>query len=194
MTPIMSQQELEAEVARIAELDAKRTQGEWSTGMRPNDDINPASVGCNHNGINRYAVAMSPRYATNWINNDGDFIAAAPTMAKLIAQQAEIIKRQQSSLVTRTACYESANQRAEQLAEIIKRYEGVMERARDAIEMGKRALAMLGSEIPNLRSDRASDPRLATPANYAAELAKLAKKVMEPAITELNAALGREIA
>lgn len=58
----------------------------------------------------------------------------------------------------------------------------VVKQQREALNTAKRALCMLGSEIPNLRADRGGDPRLATPANYAAELAKMAKSAMEPAI------------
>jgi len=51
-----------------------------------------------------------------------------------------------------------------------------------ALEMAKQALSMMASELPKLRADRGSDPRLATPANYAAELCRMANAAIEPAI------------
>lgn len=51
-----------------------------------------------------------------------------------------------------------------------------------ALREAKRALSMLGSEIPKLKADRGKDDRVATPANYAAELCERANRLIDAAL------------
>lgn len=54
-----------------------------------------------------------------------------------------------------------------------------------ALEVSNQALSMLGSEIPKLKADTGKDPRLVTPANYAAELSGMATKRINQALSSL---------
>lgn len=55
----------------------------------------------------------------------------------------------------------------------------------EALELSNQALSMLGSEIPKLKAYTGKDPRLATPANYAAELSGMATKRINKALSSL---------
>lgn len=69
------------------------------------------------------------------------------------------------------------------MASIIRQLLEIVKRDREALGTAKQALAMLASEIPKLKADTGSDPRLATPANYAASLSDMASKVVNERLT-----------
>lgn len=64
-------------LAKLNELDAKRTPGNWQLHSRPDDEINPGSV-FSEELLGHAAVAMQPRYSHKWLNGDGAFIAESP--------------------------------------------------------------------------------------------------------------------
>jgi hypothetical protein len=74
----MTNEELEAEVNRIFELDGKRTQGEWHATFSFYPDRGK-DVSC-INGLTQSILADSVNC------EDADFIAAAPQMVEIIHQ------------------------------------------------------------------------------------------------------------
>lgn len=97
-------------IKQFLEADALRTQGEW---LQENEAVFVPTKGQTPQCVLGYI-------AEGLYEPDATFIAAASRIAPEIRQL-------QSSLTIRTACYESANQRAEQLAETLKQVQDAFE-------------------------------------------------------------------
>lgn len=87
-------------------LNSKRTQGDWNFHEAPAQEFTDTLTGVGHYYEPYYAVECEGKaicdngqyYPQNVRENDCRFIAAAPAMAELIAQQAGVIKIMREAL------------------------------------------------------------------------------------------------
>lgn len=91
--------ELNEAVKLIAELDAKRTQGEW-THSNQNGEAPHCFIAQVWDAHGNNLAEISPSCGETIASNTAAFIAAAPLMAATVAQQAAIIEQQLEEIAT----------------------------------------------------------------------------------------------
>jgi len=125
---MMTEQELKESVAKVAELDAKRTQGEWVAEQDDRDDMQwNWTVEINHTTLTVCSLFHSD--GPDWPNGgvavpNAAFIAHAPQMASLIAQLWQ--ERQSATIKT------DNTQALYNALAVIEQQRAVMQKAREA--------------------------------------------------------------
>lgn len=134
---MMTEQELKESVAKVAELDAKRTQGEWVAEQDDRDDMQwNWTVEINHTTLTVCSLFHSD--GPDWPNGgvavpNAAFIAHAPQMASLIAQLWQ--ERQSATIKT------DNTQALYNALAVIEQQRAVMQKALEALETAKRFYA-----------------------------------------------------